>query len=27
VKFRDGAAFIEIRDVNPSEIVLLLSHP
>ena len=27
VKFRDGTAFIEIRDVNPSEIVLLSSRP
>ena len=27
VKFRDGAAFIEIRDVRPSEVILLSNHP
>ena len=27
MKFRDGAAFIEIRDVKPSEVILLSNHP
>ena len=27
VKFRDGAAFVEIRDVRPSEVILLSNHP
>ncbi|MEO6786744.1 MAG: alpha-amylase, partial [Chthoniobacteraceae bacterium] len=27
VKFRDGTAFVEIRDIGPSEVVLLVNHP
>jgi hypothetical protein len=27
VKFREGNAFIEIRDVKPSEVILLSDHP
>ena len=27
VKFRDGIAFVEIRDVGPSEVLLLVNHP
>jgi glycosidase len=27
VKFRDGTAFVEIRDLGPSEVLLLVNHP
>jgi glycosidase len=27
VKFRDGAAFVEIRDLGPSEALVLVNHP
>ena len=27
VKFRDGAAFVEIRNVGPSEVLVLSNHP
>jgi glycosidase len=27
VKFRNGTAFVEIRDVGPSEVLLLVNHP
>jgi hypothetical protein len=27
VKIRDGVAFVEIRDLGPSEVLLAVNHP